>query len=476
MFRLISLVFLIGLLAFPASAQPPFILPIRERITPANAGELSLYMMLSRRSDRLLWSPGASLLAVSDAADIDLYSVTDWLLPPLRIRLDQTLTDFAFSPDGQRLYTLIPGSLISWNTANTAMSDRFIADARRLAVSPNGAQVALLSRQNVIQIVTVETRETYTLTPTVTPDDISFSTDGRRLLVTDGAGGAETIDLALRSTERVFGEPAASPAVTLLLSAAYTGDGRRIISQPADGGTALSVWDARSGDAQTPLNRPTEFPRVYGWGLNTRAGIVAGAGIGMSPEQSAVLVWSLTGGDPLARLRHPGVRDAQPSPDGTLIASVGGGTLRLWATAGSLPSPEQTMQLSQVNVVAACDVFGVQPSLGELLDGQSVSLVWSWFAQTEQQVRDYLDAAIVVLDLDGLNIRPWIFFTQTLPDEVNDGYPTVYMYAPVGQMALGQHVSRVNVTWVQPISDGFADYGPGTSNLSDGGACNFTAR
>lgn len=476
MFRLIAIVFSICLLSLPAAAQPPFILPVRERITPANAGELSLYMMLSRRADRLLWSPGASLLAVSDATDVDLYSVTDWLLPPLRIRLDQTLTDFAFSPDGQRLYTLIPGSLVAWNTADASMSDRFIADARRLAVSPNGQQVALLSRINAIQIVTFETRETYTITPTVTPDDLAFSTDGRRLLITDGAGGGEIIDLALRSTDRVLGEPAASPSVTLLLSAAYTSDGRRILSQPADGNLALSVWDARSGEAQAPLNRPAEFQRVNGWGLNTRAGIVAGAGIGMAPEQSAVLIWPLTGGDPLARLRHPGVRDAQPSPDGTLIASVGGGTLRLWTTAGSLPTPEQAMQLSQVNVVAACDVFGVQPSIGELLDGQSVSLVWSWYAQTDKQVRDYLDAAIVVLDLDGLNIRPWIFITQTLPDEVNDGYPTVYMYAPVGQMALGQHVSRVNVTWVQPISDGFSDYGPGTPNLSDGGSCNFTAR
>lgn len=476
MLRLFSFLVLIWVAAVPAMSQPPFILPVRERIIPANAGELSLYMMLSRRADRLLWSPGGSLLAVSDATDIDLYSVTDLLLPPLRIRLDQSLTDFAFSPDGQQLYTLVPGSLVAWNTSDATMSDRFIADARRLAVSPNGLQVALLSRQNLIRIVTVETRETYTITPTGSPDDVAFSSDGRRLLVSDGAGGGETIDLALRSTERVLGAPAGSPSVSLLMSAAYTGDGRRILSQPAESESAIIVWDVRTAEARQPLNRPAEYQRVYGWGLNTRAGIVAGAGIGMSPEQSAVLVWPLTGGDPLVRLRHPGVRDVQPSPDGTLIASVGGGTLRLWTTASSLPTPEQAMQLSQVNVVAACDVFGVQPSLGALLDGQSVSLVWSWYAQTAQQVRDYLDTAVVVLELDGLPIRPWTFITQTLPDEVNDGHPTVYMYAPIGPVALGQHLSRVNVTWVQPISDGFTDYGPGTPNLSDGGTCNFTAR
>lgn len=476
MLRLLSLIVLLCMLASPLSAQPPFILPIRERITPVNAADVSLYMMLSRRADRLLWSPGASLLAVSDATDIDLYSVTDWLRPPLRIRLDQPLTDFAFSPDGQQIYTLIPGSLVAWNTASAAMTERFIADARRIAASPNGTQIALLTRQNVIQIVTVETRQTFTLDPSITPDDIAFSPDGRHLLVSDGAGGGEIIDLGLRATDRILAEKAASASVSLLDSAAYTGDGRRIFSQPAAGDTAIAVWDARSGEALSPLNRPAEFQRVNGWGLNTRAGIVAAAGIGLSPEQNAVLIWSLAGGDPLARLRHPGVRDVRPSPDGSLIASVGGGTLRLWAAAASLPLSAQAMQLSQVNVVAACDLFGVQPTLGSLLKGQSVSLVWSWYATTGQQVRDYLDAAIVALDLDGLNIRPWIFFTQTMPDPINEGYPTVYMYAPVGQVALGQHVSRLNVTWVQTITDGFTDFGPGTSNPSDGGTCNFTAR
>lgn len=178
---------------------------------------------------------------------------------------------------------------------------------------------------------------------------------------------------------------------------------------------------------------------------------------------------------PLATLRHPGVRDAVISPDGTLIASVGGGTLRLWAVSSSLMTPEQARTLSTLNVVAACNVYGGRPQQGELMGGQSISLVWSWYASTEQQVRDYLDAALFRLELDGLTVRPWIFVTRILPDPVNDGNPTVYLYAPVGEIGRGSHRSLVEVTWVRQINDGFDDYGPDTANPSDGGTCDFVA-
>lgn len=457
-------------------AQPSGVMPQRIRITSENAGDVSLYMLLSRRADRVVWSPGASVLAVVDGSDIDLYRVSDWLAAPQRIRLDQALTDLVFSPDGQLLFTLIPGSVVAWGTSDAAMRDRFIADARRIAVSPNGLQVALLSRQNIVQVVTLETRETFSLSPSIAADDLAFSSDSRRLLISDGTGGAEVIGLALRQSERVMSGTGKSPAVALLGSAAFSGDGRRIFSQAAEGTESIWVWDARSGELLGAMNRPAEYQRVYGWGINTRANIATGAAVGLTPEQNAVLLWTLSGGEPIARLRHPGARDSQLSPDGTLIASVGGGTLRLWTAAESLPTPDQAALLSQVNVVAACDVFGVQPSLGEVLDGQSVSLVWSWYAVTAQQVRDYLDAALVRLDLDAANIRPWVFVSKTLPDDANGGNPTVYLYAPVGVLLRGQHLSRVEVTWVVPINDGYADFGPGTANLADGGTCAFSVR
>lgn len=471
--RLILIVLLAGSVA---SAQPAGFLPQRTRITAENAEEVSLYMMLSRRAERVLWSPGASILAVVDGTDIDLYTAADWQRLPQRIRLEQTLTDLVFSPDGQVLYTLAAGSVVAWRTSDATMSDRFIADARKIAISPNGTTIALLARQNIIQVTQIDTRQTFSIVPSIAADDLAFSSDNRRLLISDGSGGGEVVGLALRQTETTLKGSDAVPTASLLGSAAFSGDGRRIFSQAADDSRAIWIWDAHTGENTGAMQRPAEYQRVYGWGLNTRSGIAVGAAVGMAPEQNSVLVWPLSGGEPIARLRHPGVRDAQPSPDGTLIASVGGGALRLWATEESLPAPQDAALLSQVNVVAACDVFGVRPTLGEVLDGQTVSLVWSWYAVTPRQVRDYLDSAIVRLDLDGINIRPWIFVSQTLPDEVNNGNPTVYLYAPIGALLRGQHVSQVGVTWVQPINDGYADYGPGTANLTDGGTCTFSVR
>jgi hypothetical protein len=99
----------------------------------------------------------------------------------------------------------------------------------------------------------------------------------------------------------------------------------------------------------------------------------------------------------------------------------------------------------------------------------------AWYAATPQQVRDYLDVAQFQLTFDGQVVRPWVFVTQTAPDPINDGNPTVYLYAPIGAVAVGAHTSTVQVTWVRPINDGFADYGPNTANPSDGGACDFSA-
>lgn len=470
-------VFLILLIAFTlgASAQTSGIFPLRARITPANAADVSLYMMLARRADRLLWSPGGSILAVVDGVDIDLYNVSSWLDAPRRIRLDQTLTDFVFSPDGSLLYTLAGGAMVAWNVETASLSQRYVVDARHLAVSPSGEYLAVLGRQNIIQMINAETREIYTINPTVRPDDIAYSSDGTRLFISDGLGGGEIIDIALRTTERML-EGADGPLAVLPASAAYSSEGRRLYSQNASGIDAIYIYNPRTGEQTGILSRPPEYQRVFGWGLNTRTNIAVGAAVGMTPEQSAVLVWSMTGGDPLVRLRHAGVRDVQPSPDGTLIASVGGGSLRLWAAGESMPTQLQTASLSQVNVVAACDTYNVRPALGEVLDGQTVSLVWSWYASNSRLVRDYLDVGVMALNLNGAVVRPWIFVSEITEDSVNDGYPTVYLYAPIGSLTRGQNAASITVTWHQTISDGFSDYGPGSSNTTDGGECAFTVR
>ncbi|MCU0463970.1 MAG: WD40 repeat domain-containing protein [Anaerolineae bacterium] len=449
-------------------------LPPRERITAANADSLSLYMVQAKRAERVLWSPGGSVLAVLDGVDLDLYRVSDWLAAPVRFRFDQTPSDIAFSPDGRLLYVAVPGGVVGFDTMTGAQTERYPIDARRIAPSPEGTRLAWVARSGSLEVFNRADRTSFNLAPTA--EDVIFSADGRWVVAALTDKSALAFDLVTRQPGAAFASDstAAAPEAPLH-GVGMTGDGRTLLL-PAGSGAGFAVFPfAQPGAEPINLMLPTGYNRVYGWGIQARSGLLAGAGIAGAPADSAVLVWSLNGAQPLAVLKHPGVRDAAISPDGTLLASVGGGALRLWAVGESLLTPEQARSLSAVNVVAACDVYGSRPRLGEIIGGQTVSLVWSWYAATPQQVRDYLDTALFQLTLDGQVVRPWVFVTQTLPDSVNDGNPTVYLYAPVGSLSSGSHTSAVEVTWVRPINDGFGDYGPGTSSLSDGGACSFSA-
>lgn len=456
-------------------AQPPGVLPARERITTANAEMLSLYMVQAKRAERVLWSPGGSTLAVMDGTDIDLYSVSDWLTPPVKIRLDQPPTDLAFSPNGQVLYAVVPGSVIGFATVGGGQVESYLLDARRIALSPDGNLMGLIARSGALEVYNRAESTRFQLAPSA--DDLTFTPDGRRIIARLSDGSALSFDVAIRQQEIGYGAEGLTDVTAAdvpLHGVMVTGDGRTLIL-PAGNGVALATFPVGvSGIEPVSLILPPQYTRVYGWGMNTRASLVVGAAIAQTPHQSALLVWNLAGGEALATLKHPGVRDAAVSPDATLVASVGGGALRLWALAESLPTSEQARNLSAVNVVAACDVYGDKPQLGEVLAGQSVSLVWSWYAATPQQVRDYLDTALYQLTFDTQAVRPWIFVTQTVPDTLNENNPTVYLYAPIGTVTAGTHVSQLTVTWVRTINDGFADFGPDTANPTDGGTCNFS--
>lgn len=476
-FLFLVLVLAMGLSgAVLAQEVPPSTLnlPPRERITAANANGLSLYMVQAKRAERVLWSPGGAALAVLDGVDLDLYRVSDWLAVPLRFRFDQTPSDLAFSPDGRLLYVAVPGGVVGFDTATGAQTERYPIDARRIVPSPDGADLAWVARSGAVEVFNRADRTSFNLAPAA--EDVAFSPDGRWVVASLTDKSSVAFDLVTRQPGATFtsDSTAAAPDAPLH-GVGMTGDGRTLIL-PAGSGAGFAVFPfTQTGAEPVNLMLPTAYNRVYGWGVQARSGLLAGAGIAGAPADSAVLVWSLSGGQPLAALRHPGVRDAAISPDGTLVASVGGGTLRLWAVGDSLLTPEQARNLSSVNVVAACDVYGSRPGLGEIIGGQTISLVWSWYAATPQQVRDYLDAALFQLTLDGQVVRPWVFVTQALPDPLNDGNPTVYLYAPVGSLSSGSHTSAVEVTWVRPINDGFGDYGPGMPNPSDGGTCSFSA-
>ena len=119
-------------------------------------------------------------------------------------------------------------------------------------------------------------------------------------------------------------------------------------------------------------------------------------------------------------------------------------------------------------IFAECaDVEGADP--GILYDFDEIRIFWSWYAKTKEQVQDHLTNARYKAELLGQPIPDiqvseikqipgslnwWVFYTVNLGDK----------WEP------GRYGINFAVAWVNPITDGYDEYGPGTDNeLLDSG-------
>ncbi len=107
---------------------------------------------------------------------------------------------------------------------------------------------------------------------------------------------------------------------------------------------------------------------------------------------------------------------------------------------------------------------------GIIYDTDPILVFWSWFAKTPQQVRDHIEHAQYDVKLNGqifprVDVSPvvqrqglyWVFYTVNLGDA----------WEP------GTYGISFNITWDEPISDGFEEFGPGTDNERYSSGCEF---
>ncbi len=129
-----------------------------------------------------------------------------------------------------------------------------------------------------------------------------------------------------------------------------------------------------------------------------------------------------------------------------------------------------------VDVLAYCDnlAFG-EPPPTTLAAGSTIDIWWSWFARTEQQVRDHLNNVSYQVTIDGIALQNLDLYRQRIRQE-SDGNYYVYWYVPAGPLTSGQHKIDYRVTWSSSISDGYDTFGPGTGNVQQSGSCTFTVR
>lgn len=148
----------------------------------------------------------------------------------------------------------------------------------------------------------------------------------------------------------------------------------------------------------------------------------------------------------------------------------------LAANTPTTPPSGPAVTQNNVDVLAYCDdrSFGLPPPTN-LAPGSTIDIYWSWYARTADQLRDHLDAAVYDIRLDGVPLTNWRSYAQPFRTGP-DGNIYVDFFAPSQPLERGEHRITYSLTWTRAISDGYAEFGPGTPRVSETGTCTFTIR
>jgi hypothetical protein len=157
----------------------------------------------------------------------------------------------------------------------------------------------------------------------------------------------------------------------------------------------------------------------------------------------------------------------------TAAGLTGGGTATLEPGIGQQgnSSPQQG-----VDVLAYCNNPAYRtPAPTNLAAGSTIDIWWSWYAKTEEQVRDHIANAIYDVRIDGVQLQNLRLYQSGIRLQ-NDGNYYVYWYVPAGPLTSGPHEITYTVSWSAAISDGYEQFGPVTSNPLQSGKCTFTVQ
>ena len=125
-------------------------------------------------------------------------------------------------------------------------------------------------------------------------------------------------------------------------------------------------------------------------------------------------------------------------------------------------------------MLAYCDDPTLRlPAPTNLSAGARIDVFWSWYARTEAQLADHRDKVIYDVAVDGNRLSNWRVYADSQV-RFQDGNYFQYWYVPYGPLTAGQHTITYTVSWREAITDGYGDFGPGTSNPTQTGTCTFT--
>jgi hypothetical protein len=132
-----------------------------------------------------------------------------------------------------------------------------------------------------------------------------------------------------------------------------------------------------------------------------------------------------------------------------------------------------TAGLPPVYVSALCTLMGL-PVRSEVPVGHPLIIIWGWSAATEDQIEEYIQASIVMVTFDGIEIQGQQ--QGGIPyDKSAKNYKVVWA-SNLGVAKLGIHMITYSLTFKKEIFDGLAYYGPGTKNEKQEDACEIEVK
>ena len=125
------------------------------------------------------------------------------------------------------------------------------------------------------------------------------------------------------------------------------------------------------------------------------------------------------------------------------------------------------------DVFAFCDnrAYSIAPP-DALSAGSTIDIYWAWFASTQAQVGQHVDAAVHDLRINGQQITDLEPYRGPVAQELGDF--VTYWFVPYGPLPAGDYTITYRVSWERQITDGYNFFGPDTSIPFEEESCTFT--
>jgi SH3-like domain-containing protein len=140
---------------------------------------------------------------------------------------------------------------------------------------------------------------------------------------------------------------------------------------------------------------------------------------------------------------------------------------------------------TRTDVLAYCDLPGFRSEANKVFGAnERISVYWTWFARTAEQIQDHLDAGFYEVQLERKEGETWQL-VRKLEDYTNFRTATVRLsatrqevrwFVPIGTLESGEYRVSYRLTWSRRIEDGDKSFGPGGDEEINTGTCLFRVR